>query len=116
MRPLEFLFVIALIFYTIAILSHKKMGVLKLWMIVVFGIGLLADLSGTIFLCVLHSAGWVWNLHTISGLAALVIMFLHFVWALLSLLKKDQFEEKFNRYSVYAWCLWLISFMSGIPM
>jgi len=112
----ESLFIVALVLYTIAIMSHKRIGHLKLWMLLVFGVGLLADISGTIFLCVLHSSEWEWNLHSISGFAALVIMALHFVWALLAVTRKDSFEEKFNKYSVYAWLLWLVAFISGIPM
>lgn len=112
----ELLFIVALILYTTAIIAHKKVGHLKLWMLITFGTGLLADISGTIFLCVLHSAGWVWNLHSISGFAALVIMAFHFSWALLAVSKKYKFEEMFNKYSIYAWLIWLVAFVSGIPM
>lgn len=115
MHLLELLFVLALILYTTAIMSHKFKGALKPWMIHVFGVGLLADISGTIFLCFFASHGWQWTLHSISGLAALIIMGLHYLWALLAFKKKD-YEEKFNDYSLYAWVLWLIAFISGIPM
>lgn len=115
MRYLELLFIVALVLYTVAIFSHKFKGELERWMISVFGLGLLADISGTLFLCILHSKGWKWNLHTISGLAALVIMALHFGWALLAK-TKVQFNESFEKYSLYAWCLWILAFVSGIPL
>lgn len=114
MRPIEMLFVIALVLYSIAIWSHRFQKTLHPWMIVVFQIGLMADISGTLFLCVAASTKWTWSLHTISGLASLLIMTLHFVWALLAPIN-EKLEVYFNRFSIYAWGLWLVAFISGIP-
>ena len=84
-------------------------------MIFLFGVGLCADVSGTIFLCVMFADSWKFSLHTISGLVALVIMALHFSWAFLAKVVHGRFEVYFNRFSFYAWCLWLVAFISGIP-
>ena len=116
MRPLESLFIVALVLYTTAIFAHKFKGSLKTWMMVVFGVGLTADVSGTILLCVLPSHGWVWTFHSVAGLAALVIMTLHFTWALVAVTKKGKSELMFHKWSLRAWFLWLAAFVSGIPL
>lgn len=115
-RPLESLFIFALFFYTTAIWSHRFSGTMKTWMLACFSTGLLADISGTIFLCVIVSDTWHWTLHSISGLIALLIMSLHFIWALAAMTRGGTAEEKFNRWSLWAWLIWLIAFVSGIPM
>ena len=115
MHYLESLFIIALILYTISIMSHYKKGQFESWMLKTFGFGLLADISGTIFLCVFASHGWQWTLHSISGLLALIIMSIHFAWAYLAF-NDDKYEKIFHKYSIYAWVLWLIAFVSGIPI
>lgn len=115
MSSLEYLFIAALILYTAAIAWHKVKVKLSNKILFIFGTGLLCDILGTVFLCILHSEGWEWTFHSISGLAALIIMALHFAWALLAVSIKNKFEEPFNKYSVYAWLLWLSAFISGIP-
>ena len=69
-----------------------------------FGFGLIADVGGTVLLCVAASARWTWTLHTVSGLASLLIMALHFVWAVLATSKEGNWKSYFDRFSVYAWC------------
>ena len=116
MHALELLFIVALILYSLVIWSHKFKKKLSVWMVVLFGIALSADVSGTIFLCAAAAIKWRWNLHTISGLASILIMALHFIWAYLALRSKGVFERYFNYFSIWAWCLWVVSFISGIPM
>ena len=116
MRPLEWLFVVALVLYSFVIWLHRlKTHKLYTWMALVFGMGLAADISGTVFLCVVSAARWRWTLHTISGLAALLIMFGHFVWAIRATRAGGKDEEHFTRFSVWAWLIWLVAFVSGIP-
>lgn len=116
MQYLELLFFVALVLYTSAIMSHKFKKKLKPWMMVLFGIGLAADICGTVFLCAFSSNSWQWTLHSISGFVSLLIMALHFFWALIAILKGGKFEDKFNQWSIYAWLLWLVAFFSGIPL
>ena len=115
MHALEWLFVLALVLYSLVIWYHKLKQKLEPWMVMLFGIALTADISGTIFLCVAESVRWVWNLHTIFGLISLLIMAAHFTWAVMSIKGVGKSESYFNRFSLYAWCLWLVAFFSGIP-
>lgn len=109
------LFVVALLLYSFVIWSHQLTKSFSLWMVLLFGIGLTADASGTVLLCVAAASRWVFTLHTISGLVALLIMALHFVWALLSVKFGGKFEAYFKRFSVLAWFIWLTAFVSGLP-
>jgi uncharacterized repeat protein (TIGR03987 family) len=117
MPNLEWLFVVAFVLYSVVIWWHKfsHSQKLSLWMVLLFGIGLAADITGTIFLCVVASARWTWTIHTISGLVALLIMAAHFLWAVIAIKMSGKSELFFNRFSVYAWSFWLIPFISGIP-
>jgi uncharacterized repeat protein (TIGR03987 family) len=86
-------------------------------MIWLFGIGLAADMSGTFILCgVVAADKWEFSLHIVSGLISLIIMTIHFGWAVLAKTIHGRFENYFNRFSVYAWFIWLVSFLSGIPL
>ena len=116
MHLLELLFVVALILYSFVIWSHKLTGRLPLWMVWLFGVGLTADIGGTIFLCVAVADRWKCNLHTVFGLVSLLIMAIHFVWALLANSKEGDWKIYFDRFSVYAWCLWMVAFVSGMPL
>lgn len=115
MFTLEWLFVMALVLYTWVIWRHRFKKKISAWMVVLFGLGLVADSAGTIFLCAMTAAKWQFTFHTVSGLVSLLIMALHFAWTLLALKKGGAFESYFNRFSIYAWLIWLMAFISGIP-
>ena len=115
MHSLEMLFVIALLLYSFVIWAHKFLKELYPWMVWLFGFGLAADVSGTVLLCVAAAARWTFTPHTTSGLVSLLIMTIHFAWALLAVKVGGKFEAYFNRFSVPAWCLWLFAFITGIP-
>lgn len=115
MRPLEMLFVVALLLYSFVIWSHQFKKRFSPWMVGLFGIGLAADISGTVFLCIAAASRWTFTIHTISGLVSLFIMAAHFMCALLAIKIGGKFEVWFKRFSVWAWFGWLMAFISGIP-
>jgi len=114
MRPIEFLFGVALLLYSYVIWWHKIKCQLKLWMVVLFGIGLSADITGTFILCnIMNPANWKLNAHVASGFVSLLIMAEHFRWAVNAFRGKRKYERRFNRFSIRAWLLWLAAFASG---
>lgn len=113
-HSLELIFIVALLLYSLSIWSHKITGKLSSWIMCVFGAGLATDILGTVLLCVMSANGWKFTIHTISGLFSLLIMVVHFTWALCAIKIGGDFESYFNRFSVSAWILWLIAFVSGI--
>ncbi|MFH0804673.1 MAG: HsmA family protein [Patescibacteria group bacterium] len=104
----------ALILYTTAIWTEKFQRILRRWMVTVFALGFTCDLAGTSAM-VWRSIGQPLDVHECAGVAALVIMALHLGWATLALVRGGQYSHLFSRYSVYAWGVWLIAFITGVP-
>lgn len=112
---LYFVFVIALVLYTLSIWVHKITGTSKVWVILVFGIALATDAFGTIFLCFRETENFSFSVHSISGITALAVMTLHFMWALLAR-SRPQYKAYFDKWSPWAWGLWMVAFMTpAIP-
>lgn len=110
---LEWFFVAACLLYSGAILSHVFIGRFRPWIVAAFGTGLACDTLGTVLLCATVAGAWRPTFHMITGTASLVIMALHFVWALLAMRRGQRSEAFFRRWSIPAWLLWLSSFVSG---
>ena len=106
--------VFALGLYTVAIWSERFAKKLKVWMIVLFTAGFSCDLVGTSIMFFVAKHKFNLALHSIAGYSALIIMFLHLIWAFLSHYN-TKFEEYFTRFSIVAWVIWMFAFFSGIP-
>jgi uncharacterized repeat protein (TIGR03987 family) len=110
------LMISALTFYTIGVWSEKFAGQLKWWHLIFFWLGFTADTIGTSLM--FNMAGsFTINLHSVTGVAAVLLMFIHAVWATIVLLRKDtETASKFHRFSVLVWAIWLIPFVSGLAL
>jgi uncharacterized repeat protein (TIGR03987 family) len=106
---------LALVLYTTAVWTEKIKKKLKLWIILTFGSGFICDLIGTFIMFSTAEHKFSFSLHSVCGYLALIIMLLHLIWAILSIKKIGRCEEYFTRFSVFAWCIWLLAFISGIP-
>ena len=107
--------VAAFVLYTLAVWSEHFSRKLKPWMVAVFALGFVGDLLGTSLMFLRAAEKFTMSVHSLSGSAALLIMFLHLSWAVLALAKRGKAEEYFTRFSRFAWGLWLVAFISGIP-
>lgn len=105
---------LALCLYSLAIWSEKLKRSLAPWMIRVFALGFACDVLGTSIMFARSQGGPI-SLHVCCGYAALAIMGLHLAWALAAAKKGGQAARLFSRFSVYAWCIWLSAFVTGIP-
>jgi uncharacterized repeat protein (TIGR03987 family) len=113
--PISTIFIcLALCFYTISILSERRKKSIKLWMVVVMGAGLVSDFVGTGIMFTISSDHSL-NSHTVCGYTALIIMLLHFIWAIMAAKKNDKAQQFFTRYSIVAWFVWMVAFFSGMP-
>ncbi len=102
----------ALLFYTIGVWGERIQGRLKWWQLVFFGLGLICDTWGT-GLMFEFAGGMTFDVHGISGLIAILLMFIHAAWALVVLLKKDENAiQNFHKFSVAVWAIWLIPYFS----
>lgn len=103
---------IALVFYSIGVWSERIQGRLKPWHLVFFVLGLICDTWGT-GLMLDFAGGLTFDLHGVSGFIAIVLMFIHALWATVVLVRKN--EEaivNFHKFSVIVWLIWLIPYFS----
>ncbi|ASJ55384.1 TIGR03987 family protein [Brevibacillus formosus] len=107
---------LALIAYTIGVWSEKRSGELKLKHLIFFGLGLAFDTIGTTFMKLLADNSSL-NLHGITGLIALILMFFHTVWACVVLWKKEENQiRQFHKFSMIVWILWLVPYSIGVAL
>ena len=103
---------LALVFYSIGVWSERIAGRLKPWHLVFFVLGLICDTWGTGMMFDVVG-GMMFDIHGISGLIAILLMFIHALWAFVVLLKKDEKAIlTFHRFSVAVWFVWLIPYLS----
>lgn len=102
----------ALVFYSIGVWGERISGRLKWWHFVFFVLGLICDTVGTGMMFEMVG-GMTFDVHGITGVIAIVLMFIHAVWALIVLLRKDEEQIKnFHKFSLVVWIIWLIPYFS----
>ena len=104
---------LALVFYSIGVWSERLAGGLKGWHLFFFWGGLAFDTTGTGMM--FEMAGGIGtDIHSITGLAAIILMVIHAVWATVVLLRKDEAAiTSFHRFSVMVWAIWLVPYFTG---
>jgi uncharacterized repeat protein (TIGR03987 family) len=102
----------ALLLYSVGVWSERIQGRLKYWHLILFVSGLICDTWGT-GIMFRYAEGMLFSLHGISGVIAIILMFVHAGWALIVLLKKDEsMITKFHRFSIIVWLVWLVPYLS----
>jgi uncharacterized repeat protein (TIGR03987 family) len=102
----------ALLFYSIGVWSERIQGRLKVWHTVFFWMGLVCDTWGT-GLMFDYAGGMMFDIHGISGVLAIALMFIHAIWATYVILKKDEkMIVSFHKFSIFVWLVWLIPYFS----
>ena len=87
---------------------------LRPWHAGCFWAGFLLDTAGTDIMRRL-AGGIHWSLHTATGVAALLLMLLHALWATRVLIRgDDRALLGFHRISLTVWGIWLIPFVTGL--
>jgi uncharacterized repeat protein (TIGR03987 family) len=113
MNPLATIIItVALVFYSIGVWSERIQGRLKPWHLVFFILGLICDTWGTTMM-IDFVGGMAFDIHGISGMTAIILMFIHAIWAAVVLVRKDENAiENFHKFSVLVWVIWLIPYFS----
>lgn len=107
------LITLALVFYTIGVWSERLAGRLKSWHLVFFWAGLVCDTTGTGIMMEMSDADF-FNVHGLTGVIAILLMFIHAVWASVVLVRKDEKAIlNFHKFSVVVWVIWLIPYLNG---
>ena len=104
----------ALILYTSGVWSEKFAGQLKARHLIFFWFGLIADTTGTTMMGKI-AGGFSLNLHSLTGLTAILLMLFHTIWATIIVLQKNRkLAHQFHRFSIPVWGVWLLSFCTGL--
>ena len=121
--PGEFLVIIsatlitlALIFYSIGVWSERLAKYLKLRHVVAFWTGFTFDISGTYAMHLLANGPFdITKPHTLTGQIALWLMLFHAIWATVVVVKKNEsLRNKFHKFSIVVWLIWLIPYFGGL--
>jgi uncharacterized repeat protein (TIGR03987 family) len=104
---------LALIFYSIGVWSERIAGRLKTWHLIFFWGGLIFDTTGTGMM--LEMAGGIKpDIHSLTGVLAILLMLIHAVWATVVLIQKNEKAIiRFHNFSVFVWVIWLIPYLTG---
>jgi uncharacterized repeat protein (TIGR03987 family) len=107
------LITLALVFYTIGVWSERFAGRLKGWHLIFFWGGLVFDTAGTGMM--MDSAGGLtFDIHGVTGVLAILLMFVHAAWASMVLIRKNESAiANFHRFSVLVWIIWLVPYFTG---
>ncbi|MFC1992854.1 HsmA family protein [Chloroflexota bacterium] len=104
---------LALIFYSIGVWSERLVGRLKGWHLIFFWGGLAFDTVGTGIMFDM-AGGMGLDIHSVTGLTAILLMLVHAVWATAVLvLKNEKAITNFHHFSVFVWAVWLIPYFTG---
>ena len=104
---------LALVFYTIGVWSERFAGRLKGWHLVFFWGGLVFDTVGTGMMMEM-AGGLTFDIHGVTGVLAILLMFVHAVWASIVLIRKDEKAiANFHKFSVLVWVIWLVPYLTG---
>jgi uncharacterized repeat protein (TIGR03987 family) len=107
------LITLALVFYSIGVWSERIAGRLKGWHLIFFWGGLIFDTVGTGMM--MEMAGGINpDIHSVTGVLAILLMVVHAVWATVVLVRKDEKAiVNFHKFSVLVWAIWLIPYLTG---
>ena len=108
------LMVAAFALYSIGVWAVFFTRLLRPWHAAMFWLGFLSDATGTELMRRL-AGGFHWSLHTATGVAALLLMLVHALWATKALINgAEQPLRTFHRISITVWAIWLIPFVTGL--
>ncbi len=106
---------LAMVLYTIGVWAERIQRKLKWWHIIFFWTGFISDTIGTTAMSLLAGSMYQFTFHGMTGLAAILIMLFHAIWATRVLIKKDEnLILTFHKFSVIVWIIWMIPMLSGM--
>ena len=60
-----------------------------------------------------YAGGLSFDLHAVTGMIAILLMFIHAAWALVTLLRNEANAlQNFHKFSVVVWAIWLVPYFS----
>lgn len=126
LTPAIIFITLALIFYTIGVWAEHLRRSLTWTHVVFFGLGLAADATGTEIMRRIAAsgeadlftgtaAGILGTTMAITGALALLLMAVHFVWAVIVMVRGTaEAKQTFHRFSLIVWVIWLVPYFTGM--
>lgn len=126
LTPAIIFITLALVFYTIGVWAEHLRKSLTWTHVVLFGLGLVCDATGTEFMRRIAAsgesdlftgtaAGILGTTMAITGALALLLMAIHFVWALIVMIRgTEEAKATFHRFSLIVWIIWLVPYFTGM--
>lgn len=63
------------------------------------------------------AGGLTYDVHGLSGVLAILLMFVHAIWATIVLVRKDEkMILNFHKFSIFVWLIWLIPYFSPMGL
>lgn len=107
----------ACILYTLGVWAEKIQKRLKGWHVVIFWLGFIADTIGTGAMGKMIGSIIQLNFHGLAGLAAILLMLFHALWASIVLYRKNENQLiNFHKFSLIVWIIWLIPMVTGMVL
>jgi len=111
------LITLALVFYPNGVWSERFAGRLKPWHLAFFWAGLACDTAGTGIMMEMAGSISLVEMHSLTGVIAILLMAVHAIWASVVLARKDERAiVNFHRFSVFVWVIWLVPYLNGFFM
>jgi len=105
---------LALVFYSVSILNEFKRKTLLPWHVVMFCIGLICDAFGTYIMYQIGGSKISVGIHDILGFGALLLMLINAIVSVFIIKKYEYLINQFYKFSIFAWVIWIISYVLGI--
>lgn len=107
----------ALVFYTVAVWMNFFAKELRPLHVGLFVCGMITDVAATSMMAASIEGRVTWDLHTISGYTALVLMLLVTSAGLFATFRKHAWLlGNFHRISIPVWCVWMVSWITGVVL
>lgn len=126
MLPSAIIFIsAALVLYTIGVWAEHLRKTLRWSHVVFFGLGLACDITGTELMRRIaasgdatfsgSTAGVLTAIMAVTGFIALVLMAVHFLWAVWVMIRgTEAARATFHRFSLIVWIIWLVPYFTGM--
>lgn len=106
----------ALVLYSLAVWGHRLQKEIKFWHVIVFWLGLVLDINGTMAMGQL-AGGFKLDLHGLSGAIGIILMSINVILATLTYqTKREDMATKLKHYSLWIWLMWLVAYVSGAAL
>lgn len=126
LTPAIIFITLALIFYTVGVWAEHLRKDLTWTHVVFFGFGLVCDATGTEIMRRIaesgdanffsgSAAGFLSLTMALTGALALLLMAIHFVWAVIVMIRgTEEAKRTFHRFSLIVWIIWLVPYFTGM--